>query len=78
MKEFFNYIEKEQPSIKFVEKEYKQSERMIKLFIKSLIAQDLWGTTEFYKIYNDKNDALRAALQSIDKKTHEKLGILSK
>jgi hypothetical protein len=70
MKEFFNYIEKEQPSIKFVEKEYKQSERMIKLFIKSLIAQDLWGTTEFYKIYNDKNDALRAALQSIDKKTH--------
>jgi hypothetical protein len=78
MKEFFNYIEKEQPSIKFVEKEYKQSERMIKLFIKSLIAQDLWGTTEFYKIYNDKNDALRAALQSIDKKTHEKLGIISK
>ena len=78
MKEFFNYIEKDQPSIKFVEKEYKQSERMIKLFIKSLIAQDLWGTTEFYKIYNDKNDALRAALQSIDKKTHEKLGIISK
>ena len=66
------------PSIKFVEKEYKQSERMIKLFIKSLIAQDLWGTTEFYKIYNDKNDALRAALQSIDKKTQEKLGIISK
>jgi len=51
---------------------------MIKLFIKSLIAQDLWGTTEFYRIYNDKNDALRAALQSIDKKTHEKLGIISK
>ncbi len=76
MNTFFNTIEKEQPEIKFNESEYKKNEALFKLFIKSLIAQNFWGTTEFYKIYNQRNDILNAALETIENnKKFDKFGI---
>jgi carboxyl-terminal processing protease len=76
MNTFFNTIEKEQPEIKFNESEYKKNEALFKLFIKSLIAQNFWGTTEFYKIYNQRNDILNVALETIENnKKFDKFGI---
>ena len=72
---FFNYIKKEHASLIFNEKEYKISENLIKTMIKSLIAQDLWGSNEFYIILNTKNSSLNAALEVLNKNTYEKLGL---
>ena len=72
---FFNYIKKEHTSLIFNEKEYKISENLIKTMIKSLIAQDLWGSNEFYIILNTKNSSLNAALEVLNKNTYEKLGL---
>ena len=75
MTSFFNYIKKEHASLIFNEKEYKISENLIKTMIKSLIAQDLWGSNEFYIILNTKNSSLNAALEVLNKNTYEKLGL---
>ncbi len=75
MDEFFNYLSKEQPTLKLDEKEYPASEKLIKLFLKSMIAQDLWGTTEFYRIYNERNDILQAALKTLKNGSYEKAGL---
>ena len=75
MSEFFTYITKEQPDLKFDEKDFKTSEKSFHLFIKSLIAQDAWGTTEFYKIYNSRNAILNTALETLKKGKYEKFGL---
>lgn len=75
MDDFFAYVAKEQPDLKFNEKEYLTSEKSFHLFIKSLIAQDTWGTTEFYKVYNSRNAILNAALETLKKGKFEKYGL---
>ncbi len=75
MDEFFNYLVKEQPTLKLEEKEYPESEKLVKLFLKAMIAQDLWGTTEFYRIYNDRNAILQAALKTLKNGSFEKAGL---
>jgi carboxyl-terminal processing protease len=76
MNEFFRYIEKEQPELKFNEKEYKENEEVFKIFLKSLVAQNFWGPTEFYKIYNQRNAILKVALETIENpKKFDKFGI---
>ena len=72
MDDFFAYISKEQPELKFNDKEFAESEKSFHLFIKSLIAQDTWGTTEFYKIYNSRNAILNKALETLKKGQFEK------
>ena len=52
-----------------------KSEKLIKLFLKAMIAQDLWGTTEFYRIYNERNDILQAALKTLKNGSYEKAGL---
>jgi len=66
MKEFFDYIEKEQADLKFEEKEFKTSEELMKLRLKAHVAQDLWGMTEFYQIYNLRNEIIQKALKVIE------------
>jgi carboxyl-terminal processing protease len=76
MNEFFSFIAKEQSDIKLNETEFKENEELFKLYIKSLIAQNYWGTTEFYKIYNQRNAILNVALQTIENtKKFDKFGI---
>lgn len=76
MNEFFTYTKKEQPDLAFNEKEYKENEELFKIFIKALIAQNNWGPTEFYKIYNKRNAILNEGLRTIEnQKIFNKLGI---
>ncbi len=75
MDEFFNYLSKEHPTLKLDAKEFPSSEKLIKLFLKAMIAQDLWGTTEFYRIYNERNDILQAALKTLKNGSYEKAGL---
>jgi carboxyl-terminal processing protease len=66
MKEFFDYVKKEQEDFKHDDKEFEQSEKLIKLRIKAHVAQDLWGITEFYKIFNARNEIIQAGLKAIE------------
>ena len=54
------------------------SERYIRLLVKAQIARNLWDTNAFYVIYNDVNNALQKAIQSIKDNTFERMKIAAK
>jgi carboxyl-terminal processing protease len=56
----------ERDSVKFVEKDYNTSCRMLKLLIKSLIARDVYDQEAFTRIYNETNPMLEQALKVIN------------
>ena len=65
MDDFFAFVQKEEPTLTYDEKDYNISERSITLRIKSIIAQDLWGVSELYQVYNDSNEIVQRAVQII-------------
>jgi len=70
MDEFFAYVQKEDPILIFDEKEYDISKTSITLRLKSIIAQDLWGVSELYQVFNDSNEIVQRALQIISSKEY--------
>ena len=72
MDEMFKYIEKEDPELIFNEEQYKTSEKLLKLRIRATLAQNLWGFSEFYQIYNESNEILQKAIEVIESKTYDK------
>lgn len=73
---FFKYVEDEDEDgeLEFNEEEYKTSETLLKLRIKAAIAQDLWGYSEFYQIYNESNEILQKAIEVIESDAYNLLG----
>jgi carboxyl-terminal processing protease len=55
------------------EEQYKTSEKLIKLRMKAVLAQDIWGYNEFYQVYNDTNEILQRAIKAIEEKEYEKV-----
>ena len=45
----------------------------IKLFVKSLIARDLWGMNELYRVSNETNKILKAAVDALNDGTYERI-----
>jgi len=72
MDAFFAYVAQEDPKLLFDEKEYATSENLIKLRLKAVIAQDLWGTNEMFQIYNQTNEILQQAIQVLQSKQYSK------
>jgi carboxyl-terminal processing protease len=56
----------------FDEKEYAISDKLIKLRLKAVVAQDLWGTNEMFQIYNQTNEILQQAIQVLQSKQYSK------
>jgi carboxyl-terminal processing protease len=75
MDEFFSYVKKEDSELEHNEEEYKISEKLLKLRIKAMIAQNVWSFAEFYEIYNDSNEILQRALEIIESNTYNKAGL---
>ena len=73
MDAFFAYVQKEDPELKFDEAGYKTSEHLIKLRLKSIIAQDLWGANEMFQIYNESNEILQRAIEILNTKEYDKV-----
>jgi len=73
MDEFFAYVQKEDKELKYNEEQYKTSEKLIKLRMKAVLAQDIWGYNEFYQVYNDTNEILQRAIKAIEEKEYEKV-----
>jgi carboxyl-terminal processing protease len=53
-------------SIPFDAGQYSRALPLITLQIKALLARDLYGTADYYRIINDNNDSLREALRLIN------------
>jgi carboxyl-terminal processing protease len=75
MDEFFEYVVKEDPELKFNDEEYKISEQLIKLRLKAVLAQDIWGYNEFYQVYNDSNEIVQRAVKAIQDKEYENMNL---
>ncbi len=74
-KEFLEYIQKEYKEWKVNEKELKTSQKLIDLRLKAMIAQDIWGISEFYQIYNSQNEVILKALEVIESNDYKNHGI---
>jgi carboxyl-terminal processing protease len=73
MKDFFAFVQKEDPTLLFDEAGYKTSEHLMKLRLKSNIASDMWGTNEMFQIYNESNEILQRAVQILQSREYEKV-----
>ncbi len=72
---FFEYVKKEDSTLIFNKEEYKTSENLIKLRLKSILAQDIWGYNEFYEIYNASNEALTKAIEVLETNQYDKMNL---
>lgn len=77
MKEFFDFAKEEDKEFKMNEEEYAISKNLLHLRLKSKLAQDLWGYSEFYQIYNESNEILQKAIEVIESEDYEKAGLSS-
>lgn len=73
--ELLAQIKKDDPELEFNKKEYKISEHLLKLRIKAMMAQNIWGYSEFYQVYNDSNEILQKAIEIIESKTYEEVNL---
>lgn len=71
MDKFFTHAAKESPSLIFDNEAYLISGNSIKTRLKSNIAQDLYGYSESYQIFNDLNEAVQKATQLFRDKTYQ-------
>lgn len=69
--ELIEYTKGEDEEFEFNEEDYRTSEELLKLRIKASIANDLWGISEFYQIYNTKNEILQTAIEIIESDKYE-------
>ena len=51
------------------------SSDLIKLNIKAIIAQNLWNVEGAVEVYNERNAALRRAIEAMNDNTYEKMKI---
>lgn len=75
MDEFFDYVKTEDSELKFNEADYKISENSIKMRLKAILAQDLWGISEYYQIANAENEILQEAIKVIEGKKYDEKGL---
>ncbi len=61
MDDFFGYVSKEDPKLTFDQQAYEVSGKAIRIRIKSNIAQDLFGYSESYQIFNELNEVVQKA-----------------
>jgi carboxyl-terminal processing protease len=71
MNAFFAFVAKEDAELVFDQKEYDISEKLLKLRLKAVLAQDLWGTNEMFQIYNETNEILQEAIEVLQSKTYK-------
>lgn len=73
--EFFEYVKKEQKDLDHNVEQYKISEESIKMRIKAVLAQDLWGINEYYQIANSENEILQKAIETIESEKYDTFGL---
>lgn len=75
MDEFFAFVFKEQKDLEYDAAQYEKSSKLIKIRMKALIAQNLWGYTEFYQIYNESNEILLRAIEVLQTNKYDQMNL---
>jgi carboxyl-terminal processing protease len=75
MDSFFAYVLKEDQKLVFNEEEYKVSGNSIRTRLKSNIAQDLFGYSESYRIFNELNEVVLEAKDLFQSKYYKKFDL---
>jgi carboxyl-terminal processing protease len=73
--EFFEYVKKENSEFKYDGKEYEVAQKLIDTRLKATFAQDLWGYSEFYEIYNINNEILQKAIEVLRTNDYDKMNL---
>ncbi len=71
MTKFIDYAKEQDTEMEVKDDQMTTSESLIKLRMKAMIAQDIWGYTEFYQIYNESNEILQKAIEIIESDEYE-------
>ena len=72
MNDFFEYLSKEEPEFVVDEDQLKTSDHLLKLRIKAMLAQDLWGLNELYEIFNNSNEIILKAVNVAESNIYDK------
>lgn len=72
---FLQFVKKENKDLELDEKQYAESRKLITTRLKATLAQDMWGYSEFYQIYNVNNEILQKALKILENNEYEKMNL---
>ncbi|MBI2258772.1 MAG: S41 family peptidase [Flavobacteriia bacterium] len=72
IEDFFQFVQKEDKEITINKEEYQKNKKSIDLRLKAMIAQDIWGISEFYQLFNEENDILQKAIKTIESSEFDK------
>ena len=77
MDDFFAEAMKENKELKMNEEQYKLSGDLMRLRLKAHIAQDLFGSESFYRIFNKKNEILMKAIDVLKSNDYNSIKLAS-
>lgn len=75
MTEFFDFVAKENKDFNYSETDYQESKKLIDSRLKATFAQDMFGYSEFYEIYNENNEILQKAIEVLQSNTYDKMNL---
>lgn len=70
-KELTDFAKKE--GVEFDENEFNEAEEAITIRLKALIAQNMWGFSEFYQIFNDLNPTYLKGIEILKDNTYKEI-----
>src|SRR5690554_778017 len=73
--EFFAYAEQEDSSLVYVQEDFDISGELLKIRLKSMVAQNIWDYEAFYQIFNVKNEIFMEAYKALKSGTYEKMNL---
>jgi carboxyl-terminal processing protease len=75
LKEFLEYAKKEKDDLELKDEELKTSDNVLRLRMKAVLAQNMFGIAEFYELNNLDNDELLRAIKALNSDEYQKEGL---
>lgn len=75
LKEYTDYAKKENAELELKEEEMKLSNNLLRLRMRAVLAQNLFGVSEFYEINNADNEILMRAIKTLTSEEYSKAGL---
>ncbi len=75
LKEFLEYAKKEKDDLELKDEELKTSDKVLRLRMKAVLAQNMFGIAEFYELNNLDNDELLRAVKALNSDEYQKEGL---
>ncbi len=75
MDDLFEYAQKSDTSMVFNKEEYQKDKDFLQMRLKAVLAQNLWGYEELYRVINKENEVLQRAIEVIESDEYKKIGV---